>query len=87
MAQDTEKEFSEGIYFKEKTPEFIVLGISLNREQLSKWLSTKTDEWINIDVKTGKSGKLYGEVNHWKPDAKSEAPTPRIEDMKDDVPF
>jgi len=87
MAQDTAKEFSEGIYFKEKTPEFIVLGISLNREQLTKWLSTKTEEWINIDVKTGKSGKLYGEVNNWKPDSKPDVPVQNIAGMKDDIPF
>lgn len=65
------KEFVDGMIIKaprDGAPDFVKAAISIKREGLSNWLSTKDDEWINIDMKAGQSGKWYAEVNNWKPE-------------------
>ena len=42
-------------------------NIAIKRQEFIQWLSTKDDEWINIDLQTSQNGKLYGEGNNWKP--------------------
>ncbi len=67
-----EKQFVNGIRFKEvneNAPDWIKMKFSINRLQLIEWLQNESaDEWIEIDVKESKAGKLYCEVNTWKPD-------------------
>ena len=66
-----EKQFVNGIRFKEvneNVPDWIKMKFSINRLQLLEWLQNESDEWIEIDVKESKAGKLYCEVNTWKPD-------------------
>ena len=60
-------EFADGLIIKEGKVEFIHCTVSINKEQFVEWLSKKDDDWINIDIKTSRAGKLYGEVNNWKP--------------------
>ena len=67
MTDTKEKEFPQGMIFKEAKVDFIHCKISIKKQEFIEWLSTKDDEWINIDLKTARSGKLYGEVNNWKP--------------------
>lgn len=67
MADYKEKEFPKGIFFKEHKQDWINLAVSISREECINWLSKETDDYINIDVKTSKEGKIYGEVNRWKP--------------------
>ncbi len=67
MTDRKEKEFPQGIIFKEAKVDFIHCNIAIKRQEFIQWLSTKDDEWINIDLKTSQNGKLYGEVNNWKP--------------------
>ena len=64
MSDTKEKEFPNGIIFKEAKVDFKHCKISIKKQEFIEWLKTK---WINIDLKTAKSGKLYGEVNNWKP--------------------
>ncbi len=66
MSQN-EKEFPKGIFFKENKLDWIMLTVNINREQCIEWLSSKNDDYINIDIKTSKSGNIYSEVNNWKP--------------------
>lgn len=71
------KEFVNGLLVKPpnpKAPEFVKCNLSIRRADLITWLSERNDEWINIDVKSAKSGKWYAEVNQWK---KPETPTPQ----------
>jgi hypothetical protein len=72
-----EKEFVNGLIAKaphEKAPEFVKGRLSIKRAELIEWLSGKQDEWINLDIKVGKSGKWYAQVNDWKPE---QAQTPQ----------
>ncbi len=64
--------FVDGLIIKapnDKTPDFIKMQISINRKSLGNWLRAETDEWISIDIKESRAGKLYASVNEWKPDA------------------
>ena len=42
--------------------------VSIKRENKQP-LGTRTDEWINIDVKEACSGKWYASVDNWQPNA------------------
>ena len=70
---------------RQGAPDFVKGSISIKRADLGNWLRGKDDEWINLDIKVGKSGKWYVQVNNWKPDASQGAP---VADFKDDsIPF
>jgi hypothetical protein len=74
MSED--KKFIDGFFVKEPTRDFIKCSISIKKADFADWfrkeLKTSDDDWINIDVKEGKSGKWYAEVNTWKPEKPSE---------------
>lgn len=83
----SEKEFVDGLLVKpphDKAPDFVKCSISIKRKDLGNWLRTKTEDWINIDVKVSQKGKWYAEVNTWKPD-KTQAHN--AEPFEDDIPF
>ena len=91
-----EKEFVDGLIVKaphEKAPNFVKCNISIKRKDLGNWLRGKDDDWINIQVKEGKtSGKWYAEVDTWKPnkekqEAKQSAPADDFDSDMDSIPF
>jgi len=86
MAND--KEFVNGLIVKaphEKAPDFVKADISIKREDLIEWLSNKSDDWININVKESQGKKWYADVNDWKPN--NAPPSPSSGDEFEDVPF
>ena len=92
----SDKDFGKGIIVKpphEKAPDFVKCTISIKRVELMEWLAGKSDEWVNLDVKEGKTGKWYTEVNTWKRDANlrtNEQPKPKTEKpgfVDDPLPF
>ena len=93
-------EFIDGFFAKaphHNAPDFVKVKVSIKREELLSWLSTRTDEWINIDVKEARSGKWYASVDNWQPNAAATSepdqtagtPQPQMpeEDFDDDIPF
>ena len=77
-----DKEFPKGLFIKEpheNAPEFVKYVVSIKRGELMQWLASKTDEWINLQAKTSREGKLYLEVDNWKPQQRQnggEQPSP-----------
>jgi hypothetical protein len=75
-----EKNFVNGMMVKlpdSNAPDFVKLKISLKLDELGPWIAAqkKNDpslEWINIEVKEGRSGKWYAERNMWKPDTSAQ---------------
>jgi hypothetical protein len=62
-------EFAQGLIVKKphpNAPDFVKANISIKREELIEWLSEKSEEWINIDVKESREGKWYASVNTYK---------------------
>ena len=63
--------FAKGIFFKspaDNAPDFVIGRLSIKTEEFFNYVnSLETDGWVNLDIKRGKSGKPYLELNTWKP--------------------
>ena len=95
--QEKSKEFIDGFFAKEPKRDFIKCSISIKKDDFTNWykkqLQNKEDDWINIDVKEGKSGKWYAQINTWKKPKMTEI-NQSDNDLKslgdsipDDIPF
>jgi hypothetical protein len=93
-----EKVFASGLVFKlpsEKAPEYVKGKISIKVDEFVSWLQSHVNNngWVDIDVKESHGGKIYCELNTYKPqrpDAVKEEPVieyPEDEINPDDVPF
>ena len=54
-------EFIDGLFAKAphpNAPDFVKAKISIKREELINWLNNRSDEWVNIDVKEGRTGTV-----------------------------
>lgn len=93
MSSDVE--FVEGLYFKEprsNAPDYVKGSISIQPAKLSAWCKQhEGQEWVNVDVKESKGGKVYCAVNDWKPEGKrDQAPKAMAapqDDFDDSIPF
>ena len=75
------KIFAKGIYFekpKEGSPEFIRGKINIKVADAIPFLEMYASNagYVNLDLKKSKEGKLYLELNTWKP-------TPKVEVVED----
>ena len=84
-------EFVDGLMVKaprDGAPDFVKGSISIKRVDLGNWLRAKDDEWINLDIKVGKTGKWYVSVDNWKPDASQGMKTEPMSSAElEDMPF
>ena len=67
---DKQDVFLNGLMVKkprDNAPDFVKGSISINREALISSLSSRNDEWINLDIKESKKGEYYASINTWKP--------------------
>ena len=67
---DKTPEFISGLFVKaphDKAPDFVKAAISIKRSELLTWLTTRTEDWINLDVKESKKGVWYASINDWQP--------------------
>ena len=86
-----EIEIAKGFIVKaprDNAPDSVKASISIKREELIEWLSSKEGDWINLDVKEAKSGHWYSSVNTFKPkqETKPGANVPAAE-YDDGIPF
>lgn len=89
-----EIEFVEGLIVKaprDGAPDFVKASISIKREELIDWLSSRSGDWVNIDVKESRNGKWYAAVNTYRPKGdkpqRSGANQARGGHPDDDIPF
>lgn len=84
-----ELEFVDGMMVKAphpKAPDFVKASVSFKVAELAKWLDGKKgQEWVNIDIKSSRSGKWYAAVSNFKPKG-SEKPAQKQDD-DDGIPF
>jgi hypothetical protein len=67
------KIFADGFIVKRKdsAPEFVVASVSVKVEDFGKFVKEHQENgWLNMDIKKSQQGKLYAELNTWKPDQK-----------------
>lgn len=90
-----EKKFISGLFVyppHAKAPSFVKGKLSINPDKLSEWLlenkgAANEKGFISIDLKEGRDGKWYAQVNDWKPsDKKVESETTEEIDASE-IPF
>jgi len=80
MAQD-EKIFADGFSFKrnENAPDFVVGRLSLKVDEAIAFIKENEKKgWVNLNIKTARSGNHYVELDTFEPKGKGEqaaAPT------------
>lgn len=65
----SEKIFANGLIYKAplaNAPEFIKGRLAIKTDEFIQLLKDQKSDWVNIDLKISKNGKLYAEVNTWK---------------------
>ena len=95
-----DKEFVQGISFKpprDGAPDFVKVNGWIRIDEAIAWLQSKKaagEDSVNFQVKESQGGKIYGEVDTWKPTGQRQAPRrdpapahPRMDDLNDDIPF
>lgn len=103
MAQD-EKIFADGFSFKrsENAPDFVVGRLSLKVDEAIAFMKENEKKgWINLNIKTARSGNHYIELDTFEPknaggntEQKSQKEQPKkvskpapVEDDDDEIPF
>tara|TARA_B100000902_G_scaffold395092_1_gene452896 strand:+ start:1103 stop:1384 length:282 start_codon:yes stop_codon:yes gene_type:complete len=91
-----DKRFPNGLFAKaphENAPDFVKAALSIKKADLLNWLQSespkpngKGEEWINLQVNEGRSGKWYCAVDDWQPEQQKQQPTDD-DDFDDDIPF
>lgn len=54
----------------ENAPEWVKAGVSIKVAEFIPFLEAHStgDGWVNLNIKEGKSGKYYAELNQWTKD-------------------
>lgn len=72
-----DKKFVNGLIYKlprDGAPDFILANLSIKVIEFKNFLlENQEGDWMNIDVKKNREGKIYCEVNTWKPNGTSES--------------
>lgn len=95
-----EKIFADGFVFKrnENAPDFVVGRVSIKVEDAVAFLkANQKNGWVNLDVKTARSGNFYMELDTFEPTKKepatktptkkAETPKEMLEEEEADLPF
>ena len=100
MAQE-EKIFADGFSFKrnEKAPDFVVGRLSMKGDEAVAFIRQhEKNGWVNLNIKTAKSGNYYVELDTYdfiskpQPETKS-VPTPKVKkallvvESEEELPF
>jgi len=72
--------FADGFIFKrprEGAPEFVKGALSLKVDEAIAFLQKhNSGGWVNLDLKNSQGGKLYLQLNDWKPPTQDAAQPP-----------
>lgn len=79
-----QKVFVDGLLVKlpdDNAPDFVKLKLSIKLDEFGPWVAARKkadpdSEWMNIEIKEGRSGKWYAELNTWKPSTDQPARQP-----------
>lgn len=74
--ENQERIFADGFIFKrnEKAPEFVIGSISVKVDEAITFLKNNEKKgWVNLQIKKGRSGNPYIELDTFEPKAKTEA--------------
>mgnify|MGYP003442921381 CR=1 FL=1 len=66
----TDKTFAAGMIVKrhERAPEFVLCNLSVKVSEFTEFmLANHSNGWVNIQCKVARNGKMYAELDTWKP--------------------
>jgi hypothetical protein len=70
----TEPKFVDGLRWSDphpNAPDFVKGKLSIKVDELIKYLqANQSNGWVNINLKESKGGKMYFELDTWKPEKK-----------------
>lgn len=70
-----EKIFADGFSFKrnENAPDFVVGRLTMKSDEAIAFIKTNTKNgWVSIDIKQGRSGNYYCELDTYEPKGKEQ---------------
>lgn len=85
MAQEQEKIFADGFVFKrnEKAPDFVVGRLSIKVDDATAFIQQhEKSGWVNLNVKTARSGNFYIELDTFNPNQKNDSAVDNYEAKK-----
>lgn len=88
MAED--KIFADGFSFKrqENAPDFVVGRLSMKVEDAIAFMKQHTKAgWINVNIKTARSGNYYVELDTYEPKGGGATSKPTTKESDEDIPF
>ena len=96
--EQKEKVFADGFMFKrrEDAPDFVIGRLSVKVDEAIAFLrNNEKNGWVNLDIKYGRSGNAYLELDTYEPknkdvekSAPAVKPTPQVEEEDDEeLPF
>lgn len=96
--QQQERTFADGFIFKrrDKAPEWVIGNLSIKVDEAITFLKNNDKKgWVNLNIKKGRSGNPYIELDTYEPSGKSEpaekkAPEPEVTPEAEDdgdLPF
>jgi hypothetical protein len=93
--QQEEKIFADGFSFKrnENAPDFVVGRLSLKVDEAIAFIKSHEKRgWINLNVKTARSGNHYVELDTYEPKGSDESapakkPSVKKPAVKEELPF
>lgn len=71
-----ERTFADGFIFKrnEKAPDFVIGSISVKVDEAITFLKNNEKKgWVNLQIKKGRSGNPYIELDNYEPKKQAEA--------------
>lgn len=87
MSQEQqEKIFADGFVFKrnEKAPDFVVGRLSIKVDDATAFIKAhEKSGWVNLNVKTARSGNYYIELDTFNPNQKNDSAVDKYEAKKD----
>ncbi len=85
-----EKVFVNGFTFKrnDEAPDFVIGNITIKKDELVAFMEEHANEdgWVRIAVKKSKRGKIYSELDTWKPTKRKEEAVTESE-TDEEMPF
>ncbi len=70
----------------QNAPGFVKCGISIKVEEFITYLKQNDNNgWVNLDMLKSRDGKLYVQLNDWKPDGQRQSNN--TANFSDDIPF
>jgi hypothetical protein len=85
-----ERTFADGFIFKrnEKAPEFVIGSISVKVDEAITFLKKNEKKgWVNLQIKKGRSGNPYIELDTFEPKSKAESKTKEEPEDDGNLPF